>query len=223
MNQMKNASFISLLSGDTATFAKNAQAKIANIVKELSAKGTKQSFIDDIKMRGYESLKADLLRLSNTQREKVSLSISRLRELYDIDYARNAAVNEKKVADYERKLSGLTKAELLKEAEKYRESGDGIDPRMVDALSAEIKFESPEDLQFLREAAQKKNYEAPYLASDEGKSLTNELSVLNSCVNHPGTFPAYVTDEKGQHLITASIEDLLFESEDSQAEDDNGI
>lgn len=224
-SQVRKASFKGMLTGSVADYAKAGQNKISAIITDMRKKGLSPIYINETKQKAYDALKADILNMSKLEKDKTMLKISRLKEVYLLDYERNEKRNEKNVIDYERRLAGLTAKELEKEIERYNESGEGWDYRLVDALSAEVKYNLPESLDDLRESAERKNYTQPFLASDEGKKLSNELEALESCVNHPGNFPAVIIDETTgkETFMVASIDDLLIEDENNEVEVDDAV
>jgi len=227
MKKMKTASFKDLIAkgnGKISNFALQGQDKISKMLFDLKEKGGRPEYLSRVKEQGYECLKTDIRLMCEIECQATTLKIKRLGEQYQAQYEKDTIVNEKKVADYSRKVAGMSTKELIAETEKYINSTDVMDSRLVDCLSQEIKYEDPIMHDLLRTAAQKKNYDEPWLSSQEGKNLVKEFNLLETCVKNPGQFPATFIDETtGQSsLFTGNIEDLLYEDETDTREDDNG-
>lgn len=220
----KNASFKGLVAkgnGRVSNYAIQGQQKISQMLKEGLEKGGRPEYLSRLKEQGYELLKTDIQEMCKIEWQGTALKIQRLGELYQQQYEKNSIANEKKVSDYQRKVAGMTQNELIAEVEKYTSSNEVIDSRLVDCLSSEIKYEDPVHHEILRTEAIKKNYESPWLSSDEGKQLTQEFELFENCVKHPGQFPAtFIDEETGKtSLFVGNIEDLLLEDETDTREE----
>ena len=185
-------------------------SKIANeaLAEESKKYDPKSPYIEGLKSDLMDALNADVSELRKQEKERNSQEMAKLAEHYRAEWKAQERENRQKIADYDLKLSAMSKKELELEMDKYLSSEEALDPLLVDTLSVHVKNELPDLHESLRKVANERHYNEPWKLTAEGKFLDEEANVLENC--DLDEFPVTLRDEAGNaHIIPIQIGDVV--------------
>ena len=185
-------------------------SKIANeaLAEESKKYDPKSPYIEGLKSDLMDALNADVSELRKQEKERNSQEMAKLAEHYRAEWKAQERENRQKIADYDLKLSAMSKKELELEMDKYLSSEEALDPLLVDTLSVHVKNELPDLHESLRKVANERHYNEPWRLTAEGKFLDEEARVLENCDTNE--FPVSMKSQNGElHTIPISISDVV--------------
>ncbi len=185
-----------------------AEAANQVITEESKKFDPKSPYIEGLKSDLMLALQSDVSELRKQEQERNAKEMEQLAERYRAEWKAKERENRQKIADYDLKLSAMSKKELELEMDKYLSNEEALDPLLVDTLSVHVKNELPDLHESLRKVANERHYNEPWKLTAEGKFLDEEANVLENC--DLDEFPVTLRDEAGNpHIIPIQIGDVV--------------
>jgi hypothetical protein len=159
--------------------------RLSSALDSMAYKGLSKMDRDRLKSEGLQAISQDLEVDLKTERDKLSKQMDHIGTKFEKLYSEELPRHSFELSKYERKFKGMSEAELAKHTVLYLadESTFPDDPGIVDAFSAElISREMTLEHSSVREKANERSYEMPWLRTPEGSFLNKEIE-LNSPKN----------------------------------------
>lgn len=194
--------------------------KLQNTVTEAQLKGATQQYLESLKTQGKEAIISDLIQCQALERQKVIEQIESLKKKSIADSEKEFALNDYRLKNWERRLYAMGESELERTAQAYIDNKNDLQsPEELDALTSALKDRGIEELtDTLRATMLERNYDSPFLRTEEGQLLTNQLKLLQHVDDG-----ILLADDTGKTFGVTfdEIDELL--SEDQDEEENNAI
>jgi len=190
--------------------------KLREVLETNRTRGASKDYLRELEKQGRDAILADLLISQTEARSNIYKQIADLEKRYVKDYERDFQLHDFRLKQFERRLYAKTPAELVEMVSAYT-SGQAQydDPAFVDCIGAALIDRNVDDVAGeFREAAVAKEYDRPYMRSDEGKLLDQQLR-LNKFVNNA----VLLADDAGG-TFAMTFDELWESSEPDQEEDE---
>jgi len=133
-----------------------------------------------LKQDALNAIKLDLKINLQEERERIEKQLEKEKQRYEQEYEREYNLHDFRIKNAERKFRSMSNNELEETVTRYVASPFEAmpdDPHVIDALGLALAERNLPELQVLREAAKKAQYEEPYIRTSTGKELQHQLEL----------------------------------------------
>lgn len=163
------------------TIQKTLQAltEVNNQIDIMKRNGMKEASIWQFRQDAISSIKLDCLEASRIESEQLQNKLNILKDAYNHEYQKNYSNNSRIIDDARRHYSAMDKTELEAEANAII-SNPATDmlPGQLEELSIALKDSGSEVFPELRQTINSNNLLKPWINSDLGKSIVDELNIV---------------------------------------------
>lgn len=200
---------------------KTALAIVADLRSKLALmdrQGIDKKQRNRVRDEALAAIALDVAEANAQELERLHADLASLETSWHKQYLRDAAINDRRVASFQRHFAAMSAEELRKEAALVMQGARrDDDPAILDELSAAVKYLGDDELHTdLRSYLQAMDYARPWAHSEAGKALSDEAKYLEQAKGN-----ILLKGETGG-LVTMSlneVEELLSaEAEASEAE-----
>ena len=192
--------------------AKAAAKVIADRVQVLRNQRQDARYVDEVESELIQAAKLDLSEAAAAHAAELSKALDSERMRYEADRERHAAAIDVKTRMLERRLEAMSEAELTRyatETARAINSGGLHDVDTVDALSVQLKRSGLADLHLtVREAATAARVNEPWIWTETGARLDDELHMARVAAAAPGTVPVHIDGRWTSVAFDGILEDL---------------
>ncbi len=176
--------------------AQQAAKVIADRVQVLRNQRQDARYVDEVESELIGAAKLDLAEAAQAHAQELSKALDHERERYEADRERQASAIDLRTRAEERRIMAMTESELSAHAtEVLRDinSGKVADVDRLDVLSVALKQAGNADLhESLRSSIKANRLDQPWIHTETGTRLDDELHMAKVAAAAPGTVPVQI-------------------------------
>jgi hypothetical protein len=201
----------------SAKFLLSAIDKLRDAISDAKTKGASNKYIIDLERQGKDAILSDLVQYQANERMAVAKQMEALAIAYTKNTEKDYALQDFRLKNWERRLYSMAPDEIETLAQEYiMNPTKKYSPEELDSLSASVKdYSDEETFDALRATMHERQYDKPYMQSEEGQLLSNQMKLLQP-VSH-----GILLDAGDGRTFGASFDELVELAKPDQDEEGN--